>query len=172
MKEIIRLFTQIALMRRGPQDVPASTLLLVLAVGGYMAVNFLLYSALPTDPRWRGALLVDTLFMLVWYVVLLKLAGRPERTLQTTTAVFGLSAVLSPLLIASDWLMSAAGDDALWQIPAKCAALLLLAWLIAASSQVVKAALEWSGAASVALVILQLIAGYLVVVALFPPARA
>jgi hypothetical protein len=172
MKEIIRLFTQIALMRRGPQDVPASTLLLGLAIGGYVAVNFLLCSALPTDPRWQGTLLLETLFMLVWYVVLLKLVGRPERTLQTTTAVFGMWAVLSPLLVASDWLMRNAGDDTVWQIPAQCAGLLLLAWLIAASSQVVKSALEWSGAASVALVILQLVAGWLVVSAVFPPAKA
>jgi hypothetical protein len=172
MKETIRLFAQIALMRRGPQDVPASMRLLVLTVGGYVAVNCLLSSALPTDPRWQGTLLLETLFMLVWYVVLLKLVGRPERTLQTTTAVFGMWAVLSPLLVASDWLILHAGEDTLWQIPANCASLLLLAWVIAASSQVVKAALEWSGAASVALVILQLVASYLVVFALYPPVKA
>jgi hypothetical protein len=172
MKEIIRLFTQIALMRRGPQDLPASMLLLVLTVGGYVAVNFLLYSALPPDPRWQGPLLAGTLFMLLWYVVLLKLVGRPERTLQTTTAVFGFQAVLSPLLIVSEWLWRHVGEDAVWQLPVTCAALLLLAWLIAANSHVVKAALEWSGAASVALVILQLVAGWLVESALFPPVKA
>jgi hypothetical protein len=171
MKEIMRLFTLIALMRRGPQDLPASTLLLALAVGGYVAVNFLLCSALLTDLRWQGTLLLETLFMLLWYVVLLKLVGRPERTLQTTTAVFGLWAVLSPLLVATDWLVLHVGADMLWQIPVHCAGLLLLAWLIAASSQVVKAALEWSRAASVALVILQLVAGWVVVSAVFPAAK-
>ena len=43
----------------------------------------------------------------------------------------------------------------------------LLAWLIAANTHVVKAALEWPGAASVVLVILQMIAAWVLVFALF-----
>jgi hypothetical protein len=172
MKDIIRLFTQIALLRRGPQDLPASRLLLVLSIGGYLVVNLVVSSALPPDEHWQGPMLVDALFTLVWYVVLLRVLGRPERMMQTVTAVFGLQAVLSPLLIASTWLMRRVGEDATWQLPVTCIGLLLLAWLIAANSHVVKAALEWPGAASVALVILQMIAAWVLVFALFPPARA
>jgi len=172
MKEIIRLFTQIALLKRGPQDLPASMLLLVLAIVGYLGVNFVLSSALPPTEHWQAPLLVDTAFTLVWYVVLLRLLGRAERMLQTVTAVFGLQAVLSPLLIGSTWLLRRVGEDATWQLPITCAGLLLLAWLIAANSHVVKAALEWPGPASVALVILQLVAGWVVVYALFPPVRS
>jgi hypothetical protein len=174
MREIIRLFTQIAVLRRGPQDLPASLLLLALTVAGYLCVNFLVSSALPPDDHWRGPLLADTVFMLVWYVALLKLLGRPERILQTLTAVFGLQSVLSPLMIASEWLMRRFGADATspWQMAVTCLGLLLLAWLIAANSHVVKAALEWSGSASVALVILQMLAGWLVVFALFSPVKA
>ena len=36
MKELIQLFTQIALLRRGPQDLPASLLLLTLTMIGYL----------------------------------------------------------------------------------------------------------------------------------------
>lgn len=172
MRELIRLFTQIALLRRGPQDVPASTLLLALTLVGYLFVNVLVSSVLPPVKRWPGQLLVDTLFTLVWYVALLKLVGRPERTVQTATAVFGFQAVLSPLLVASEWLMRRFGESATWQLPIACAGLLLVVWLIAANSHVVKAALEWSGPASVALVILQIFAGQLLLLALFPPANA
>jgi hypothetical protein len=172
MKDIIRLFTQIALLKRGPQDLPASMLLLVLAICGYLCVNFIVSFALPPDEHWQGPLLVDTLFTLVWYVALLRLLGRPERMLQTVTAVFGLQTVLSPLVVASTWLLRRVGEDASWQLPLTCVGLLLLAWLIAANSHVVKAALEWPGPASVALVILQMIAAWLLVFALFPPARS
>ncbi|HEV8019580.1 MAG TPA: hypothetical protein VGP32_13580 [Steroidobacteraceae bacterium] len=172
MREIIRLFAQIAVLRRGPQDLPASLLLLVLTVVGYLGVNFLVRSALPPDDHWRGPLLADTVFMLVWYVALLKLLGRPERILQTVTAVFGLQSVLAPLVIASEWLMRRFGQDDTWQTAVTCLGLLLFAWLIAANSHVVKAALEWSGSASVALVILQMLAGWLVVFALFAPVKA
>jgi hypothetical protein len=172
MREIIRLFAQIALLRRGPQDLPASILLLTLTVSAYLGVSFLLSSVLPPMKDWPAPLLVDTLFTLVWYVALLRLVGRPERTLQTTTAVFGLQAVLAPLSIASEWLTRRFAEDAIWQVPVTCAGLLLIAWLIAASGHIVKAALEWSGTASVALVILQMLAGWLLLLALFSPVNA
>ena len=51
MKELIGLYTQIALLRRGPQDLPASMLLLVLTIGGYLCVNLLVALALPPVPQ-------------------------------------------------------------------------------------------------------------------------
>ena len=172
MSEYIRLYTQIALLRRGPQDLPASGLLLVLTVGAYLVVNFLVSSLLPPDGRWREMLVVATLFTLLWYVLLLRLVGRPERTLQTTTAVFGFQTVLAPLLVGSEWLIRRFGEDSTWQVPITCAGLLLFVWLIAINSHVVKAALEWSATSSVALVILQTLAGWLLQFALFPPVKA
>jgi hypothetical protein len=171
MTEFIRLFWQIAVLRRGPQDLPASTLLLVLTVIGYLAVNVVICSVLPPVGRWRQLLLVDSMFMLVWYAALLRLLGRPERILQTTTAVFGFQAVMTPLLIASEWLMGRFGEDSTWHVPITCAWLLLLVWVIAANSYIVRAALEWSAASSVALVILQTLASGLLQLALFPPVK-
>ncbi|HKD55858.1 MAG TPA: hypothetical protein VKB72_16715 [Steroidobacteraceae bacterium] len=172
MKDLVRLFTQIALLRRGPQDVPASPLLLALTVCGYLLVNLLVGALLPPDAHWRQELLIETLFTLIWYVALLQVLRRPERILQTTTAVFGFQAVLSPLLIASEWLARRFSQDSSWQVPITCAWLLLVVWLIAANSHVVKAALEWSATSSVALVILQTLVGGLVLLALFPPVKA
>jgi hypothetical protein len=170
MRELSRMFWQIALLRRGPQDLPASMLLLVLTVVGYVCVNAVLSSLLPPESRWPERLLVDSLFMLLWYVVLLRLLGRTERILQTTTAVFGFQAVLTPLLIPSEWLLQRFGQDSTWQIPATCAGLLLFVWVIAANSHIVRAALEWSAASSVTLVILQTLASWLLQLALFPAA--
>jgi len=168
MKELIQLFTQIALLRRGPQDLPASLLLLVMSIIGYFGVNFLVSYLMPPIRGWLAHLVVDVVFTLVWYVVLLRLAGRSERTLQTTTAVFGFQAVLSPLLIISDWLMMRFAQDATWQLPVAIIWLTLVIWVIAANSHVVKAALEWSRSASVGLVILQILAGQFLLTALFP----
>ena len=172
MRELIRLFTQIALLRRGPQDVPASPLLLVLTVVGYLCVNFVLWSVLPAARGWSAPLLVATLFTLLWYVGLLRLVGRPERTLQTATAVFGLQTVLSPPLVVSEWLMRRVPDGSGWQLPIACAGLALVVWLIAANSHVVRAALEWSATSSVVLVVMQVFAGELLLLALFPPGNS
>ena len=170
MKELIQLFTQIALLRRGPQDLPASLLLLGMTITGYFGINFLVSSLMPPVKGWPAHLVVvvDVAFTLAWYVVLLRIAGRSERTLQTTTAVFGFQAVLSPLLILSDWLMLRFAQDTTWNLPIALMWLVILIWVIAANSHVVKAALEWSSAASVALVILQFLAGQLLLFALFP----
>lgn len=169
MREVIRLYVQIALLRRGPQDLPASRLLLILTVCGYAAVNALVSSLLPPSTGWPPQLAVDVLFTLAWYAALLQLTSRSERFLQTATAVFGFQAVLSPLLIASEWLMRRFGQDTTWQLPIAVAGLALVIWLIAANTHVVKAALEWSSATSVALVILQIVASQLLVLALFSP---
>src|SRR6185437_5097690 len=80
MKELIQLFTQIALLRRGPQDVPASMLLLGMTIVGYFGVNFFVSSLMPPVRGWPSHLAVDVVFTLVWYVVLLRLAGKSERT--------------------------------------------------------------------------------------------
>lgn len=167
MKELIRLFAQIALLRRGPQDLPASGLVLALAVAGYAAANAIALAVVPTEAGWGPRLLADVLFTLGWYVVVLKLAGRPERILQTTSAVFGYQALLAPPLVLSGWLLRRFSEDQTWQLPATLIFLVLIFWAIAANSHVVQAALEWSGLASLGLVILEIMAERALQVALF-----
>jgi hypothetical protein len=168
MKDVVRLYVQIALLRRGPQDLPASWLLLALTMCAYAAVNALVSGLLP-GTGWPTPLAIDVLFTLAWYAALLQLTGRRERFLQTATAVFGFQSVLAPPLIVSEWLMKRFGQDSTWQLPITVAGLALVIWLIAANGHVVKAALDWSSATSVALVILQIVASQLLLLAFFPP---
>ena len=170
MNQLLRLFVQLVLLRRGPQDLPASELLLVLTLLAYVALNALLAGLLSSDEGWWGPLLVSTLFTLLWYLALLRLVRRPERTLQTVSAVFGFQTLLSPLVVGTEWLLRRLENDPVWYVSISCLGLLLLAWVIAANSHIVKAALEWTSAASVALVILQMLAGFVVLFAVFPPA--
>jgi hypothetical protein len=167
MKELIQLFTQIALLRQGPQDVPASTLLLAVAIIGYAAVNAIVQAVVPTVTGWGPRLALDVLFTLVWYTLLLRVAGRPERILQTVTAVFGLEAVLYPPLVLSNWLVGRFSEDTTWQLPANLIFSVLVVWAIAANSHVVRAALEWSMVGSVMLVILEIMAGRMLQLAIF-----
>jgi hypothetical protein len=169
MRDVIRLFVQIAMLRRGPQDLPPSLLLLVLTVCAYVAVFVVVSALLPPTAGWQLALGVDVLFTLGWYAALLQLAGRRERFLQTASGIFGLQALLTPPLLASEWLVKRFGQDATWQLPVGVLVLAVLIWVIAANSHVVKAALEWSSTSSVALVILQIVASQLLLFALFPP---
>lgn len=170
MTELIRLFAQIALLRQGPQDVPASGLLLAATVLGYSVVNIAVSLVMPPIAGpWLKHLLVEIAFLLAWYALLLRFVGRPERYPQTATAVFGYQAVLSPLWIASSWLIQRFAEVPAWQFPVSLIGLVLLVWMIVVNSNILKSALEWPMASCVALVILQIIAGQLLIFALFPP---
>jgi hypothetical protein len=171
MREVLKLFAQILLLRRGPQDLPASGLLLVLTVVAYVVVNSVFSSVFPPAPEWPSLLLVDVGFLLLWNALLMKAAGRPERTLQTTTAVFGYQLLLSPLLVILQWLAQRFHGDPTWEGPVVAAGLVLLVWVVAANSRIVSAALEWSITAAVALVIVQTLAEELLQLTLFVPAK-
>jgi hypothetical protein len=172
MTALARLYAEIALLKRGPQDVPASWLLLVLTVAAYFAINLLVNWALPAegDP-WLEVLAIDIVFTLAWYSVLLSALRRRERMLQTTTAVFGYRSVLAPLTIAAEWLIRRFGSEQAWQVPLVVAYTAVVVWMIAANSHVLKAAIEWSMFQCVTLAILESVTGSLIVVALVPLAR-
>ncbi|MBX5462366.1 MAG: hypothetical protein IRZ28_14905 [Steroidobacteraceae bacterium] len=168
MMELVQLFFQIALSRKGPQDVPASSLLLGLTVIGYFLVNFILSLVLPPIESWQLQLVVEVAFMLGWYAVLLRAFGKPERFLQTATAMFGYQIVLAPLWILAIFLSNRFNDDVRLQFPAVVLGLAIAVWIIRAGSYVLKAALELPMLACVMLFILQLVTGQLLLFAINP----
>ena len=168
--ELLRLFAQIALLRRGPQDVPASPVLLLVAVIGYLAVNSLMSVLLPATPApWFLPLIIETSFLFAWCSVLLRLMNRHERFLQTTTAMFGYQLVLTPPIAVAMWLMQQIGKESPWMLPVLVVMLGLLVWLVTAGGRIFKAALEWSMPASVGVMVAELLAMNLLVAVVFPP---
>lgn len=168
MTELFRLFTLIALSRKGPQDLPASPMLLALTVLGYFLVNYGVNLLMPAVELWRLHLLVDVAFTLAWYAILLRGFGKPERFLQTATAMFGYQLVLAPLWIAAVYLSRRYNNDVLLQFPAAVIGLAVAIWVIRAGAYVLKAALELPMIACVVLIILQILAGQLVLFAMTP----
>ena len=63
------------------------------------------------------------------------------------------------------------GDDETWQLPVSVVYIVVVMWMIIASGRVLHAALEWPMAACVALVILELLAGWLLMFSLLPGLR-
>ena len=172
MTELLRLYGQIALLRKGPQDVPAVGLLLLLTAVAYFIVNALmvLLLPLPTGP-WLQALALDVLFTLTWYWVLLRGFGRGARFVQTAAAILGYRTVLTPLSLSCEWLVRRLGQNDTWQLPVSVVYIIVLAWMVTASGRVLQAALEWPMPACVALVILEFIAGWMLMFGLLPGLR-
>jgi len=157
MSDIVRLYARIALLRSGPQDVPASALLLALTALAYALANVLVKWLLPSvDAPWPLMLAIDVAFTLCWYALLMRVVRKPERFLQTATAVFGLRTLLAPLLLAGSTVLQSLGEQNAWQLPVRALCTLLAVWLIAANTHVLRAALEWTIPACVAVVMLEL----------------
>jgi hypothetical protein len=173
MTELVQMYLQIALLRRGPQDLPASALLLAISVAGYVAVYLLADSALfgRLSAALLLVLLVDVSFTLAWYAALLRLLRRSERLLQTASAVFGYRAVLAPLEVAIRWLGHRFGEDSGWQLPLTIVSFILIAWMIAANAHILKAALEWTMLSCVGLVVLEFITSFLLLLPFTPMPR-
>jgi hypothetical protein len=169
MRELLRLFGQIALSRKGPQDLPASPLLLALTVAGYSVVAFGVNSLVPPPDTWRAELLLDVAFSLGWYAILLRAFGKPERFLQTATAMFGFQTLLGPPLFILLNFVARLPQDSNWVAPVAIVSLVLIIWTIRAGSYVLKAALELPLVACVALIFAEILAGRLVQLIAFNP---
>ena len=159
MNELLRLFCQISILRRGPQDLPASPIAFAISVLGYFAITCVINLLLPPGGRWIADLLIDIAFTLVWYSVLMRMVNRRERFLQTATAVFGFQMIIAPFWNIAAWLARRFADDPVWQLPTSVIGLAVVVWTITVNAQILKSALEWAMPACVLLVIVQIFAG-------------
>lgn len=98
MLQLLQAFLDIALWRKGPQDLPASWLLTALSLIGYVALYCAQIPLVDIDPRTGfGIVAVDVAMLGVWLWGLLALVGRPERLKQTLTAWLGVGILFGAL---------------------------------------------------------------------------
>ena len=99
VQQFLRIFVDIVLWRRGPEDLPVSNLLLVISAAAYVAVSVVQLALLgETAATWFFFVVVDPLLLAAWVWLVLKLFGHAERFVQTAAAVFGTGAVLGLFL--------------------------------------------------------------------------
>jgi hypothetical protein len=152
LRALVRLYFEIAIWRRGPQDVPAVTILLPLTAAAYVVLSLVIGEAVPSlRPGWLAAVLLDTAFLALWYWVLLLVVQRRERYLQTASALFGLQTILTAPSIGALWMSSRyLTENQMAHAPSglvALSALMLVAvnvWTLLATSYIVRAAIERS----------------------------
>jgi hypothetical protein len=149
----------IILLRRGPESLPASPVLLVIAV----ALNVVLYSIgyhlflQPIMPAGSATsfvqILAGALLTLLWFRIAFQLASKSERFLQTMIAMFAAETMTIPALplLAAVMQYTKPGDAS-----APILLLLLAAvvgiWILAVLVHIVKSAFEWSWVQAVLMV--------------------
>jgi hypothetical protein len=165
---LARMYVDIALWRRGPQDLPAVGILLPLTIAAYMFISVALGEALPAlRVGWAPQVLADTAFVALWYWALLAVARRRERYLQTAAALFGLQCVVAAPSILSAWLLQRFAHDPSWLAVSYACAIVVLVWTVAAMGHVLRAALERSLTFCVILAFMQMLVEELVLLAVF-----
>jgi len=93
---ILQSFADIALLRRGPQSLPASTVLLCFAVLGVGALSLLPVPGQTLTLTERVVIYVLYAAMTLSVIgLLLNSMGRSERFVQTATAMFGADLILA-----------------------------------------------------------------------------
>lgn len=169
LRALLAGLVDIALLRRGPDVLPTSIVLLAIVVVVHTALNatFALRFA-SSPPAWPLQLALSVAFTLAWYFVTLKRANKPERFTQTMTAMFGVNALFLPVIMPLALTFAGLAKDQ--QAASGALVLIILAvsvWAIAINVYIVRSALEWSIPAALGLFIGQAVAWFLVSAVLF-----
>lgn len=169
MLSILDAFLQIALRRRGPEDLPASWLLMLAAGLFYVTAQALLglsvyHSLLPL----AGSLVLDLLLLCGCVWGLLRLTGHVARYLQTLTAMFGTGALLGVCMLPFNYWLDAAGTPGKPAIGPTIGLLAVVSWSLVVNGHIFSRALTVPFAPALAIAIGYFFLNYLVFVQLGP----
>lgn len=162
---LIRLFLEVCLFRKGPQDIPSSLLLFWLTAGAYLLVGFAL---LGLAVEWLAAIvesLAELALLLGFAWLLLALFRKTPRWRKTATAMLGCDVVISvPAIPLVGWTLA---------VPDAAGVHLLLfgmiLWHIGVVAHIFRHALSKSWTTGLLLAIAYVAGGYSVMMMLFPP---
>ncbi len=163
MLELLKTFFDICLLRKGPQALPRSGLVLVITLGIY-AVPELARHVFVEPLSWQDLylIMVSILAGMGFYGLVLLIHGYAGRFLQTATAIIGSGAILSVLLVLASALFSGTPQSESLQL----IGLLLLGWSILIEGHIIAEALQQHRMVGVSLAIVVVILQFAVYVIL------
>lgn len=170
LAQAIEAFVGILRFRKGPEDVPASRPLLAAVLLGQVLLGMLVL-AIPPQAQTQSPLMVVALelgVITLGVLLILRMAGVPERFTQTITAIFGVQLVVAPLVYAARWLMVTYQNDPVMQAPALFITAVLGVWMLVVTARILRSATSYPLFTCVFLVIGLQIATLLVVLGFFP----
>lgn len=172
LRALFGVVIDIVLLRRGPEHLPASPTLLLTVMALFAVVASLVSSQVAgTDPNWPIELAVALVMIPLWYRLALLIAKKPERFLQTVTAMFGVLLLFAPLAVPAIAALMAQ-QEAYETTKVPPSAMLsfivigLVVWRFVIYVRIVRAAFEWSVLPAVLLVLAQEFVMLLALVAL------
>jgi hypothetical protein len=165
MQALLQYFLDLALLRRGPQDLPASSALLALVALGGVVVGAVNGQAIfgGLGPA-AGANLFDMALTMAMLYLLLQFKGHVARWLQTTTAFLGIGLGAGVAMLLLGALAQALGAKEITVL----ADLLLAVWLHVVLGHVLRHALDIPLLAGVIIVFAYTMIAFNLVIIAFP----
>jgi len=149
VSEALRVLTGIVRLQKGPEDLPFSAPLLFLLIAVSSALDAVTWAIVPLPEKSAadasGVLLIGigVAVTIIWYGGLLRLAGKPERFVQTLTAVFGFQIILAPALLFTAWFYFSYYQDPTWKFPAGLLRSAVEIWALVILARILRAATGW-----------------------------
>lgn len=179
VSEALRVLTGIVRLQKGPEDLPFSKPLLVLLIIVSIVLDAITWAVVPLPEKSAAAasgpllIAIGIAVTFFWYGGLLRLAGKPERSVQTLTAVFGFQVILAPALLFTAWFYFSYYQDPTWKFPAGLLRSAVEVWALVVLARILRAATNWSMFACVMLAIAnELLSALLMASVVTPPATA
>jgi len=163
MYELLKLFFEICLFKKGPQDIPGSKGLLPLLIPVYASVSFLL---LKLSTGWLNAamqVLVEILLILGATRIILFLARKPARYQQTASALMATDALISFFALPAMATLVGQGAGLAFIV-----IIMLMIWHWAISGHIFSKALEQPFTFGLGVAFLYILVSYQVMALLFP----
>jgi hypothetical protein len=159
LRALFGVIVDIVLLRRGPENLPASNTLLAAVVAIFIALNVLaiqvfIVSQVSTAPRaWPLMIIVAALLQLVWFRAAFGIVRKPERFVQTMIAVFATSTLFIPALALFSVLIPYSKKGAA-EAPPLLSFLFIAVevWMLMILSRIVRVAFEWPWLAAIVFV--------------------
>jgi hypothetical protein len=159
LRALFGVILDIVLLRRGPENLPASNTLLAAAVAIFVALNVLAFQVfvvaqMPETPRaWPLMIVVASLLQLLWFRAAFRIVGKPERFAQTMIAVFATSTLFIPALALFGALIPYSKKGAAEAPPLLSFLFIAIeVWMLVILSRIVRVAFEWPWLAAIVFV--------------------
>ncbi len=145
VEALLQPFWQMCLLRSGPQSLPASPLLLVIAGGANVAAGAMVAASL-TPLTFSGGLMLATVVLLLLgglTFIILWIRVKKGRWVQTVTALAGSEAVIYAYLVpVGVFARAVAGGQGPLMIPVVLAVFAALLWLLLVFANILRHALS------------------------------
>jgi hypothetical protein len=158
LRALLGVVIDIIRFKGGPENLPTSTALLACVVALFAAVTGFAgaWVPIPKQPPWPAELLCGIVVTLAWFHVALRNAKKPERFVQTMTALFAVRTLFMPVLLPmAATLRTALAANQSPPVPLALAMVVLSIWLFVTEVRIIRAAFEWPTVGAVGMVLAQ-----------------